>query len=231
MRMKPAPLFSPGLFVFLRDLAKNNRREWFAANKARYEDVVKTPALRFITEIGPPLARIAPNLLADPRPVGGSLFRIYRDTRFGGDKTPYKTHVGIQLRHKAGKDAHAPGYYLHLEPRGCFVAVGIWRPDAPTLSRLRRAIVAAPSEWRKARDGRRFGTSYELSGDALARAPRGYDPEHPLIEDLKRKDFVAVANLSERDVVGSDFLDRFIGLCRDGKLFARFLCDAIELPL
>jgi uncharacterized protein (TIGR02453 family) len=228
--MKSNPSFSADHFAFLRDLSKNNRREWFTAHKSRYEDAVKSPALRFVTEVGPRLAKIAPSFLADPRPVGGSLFRIYRDTRFGGDKTPYKTHTGIQFRHKAGKDAHAPCYYLHLEPRGCFVAVGMWHPDAPALAGVRRGIVAAPSDWKKARDDRRFRSSFDLSGDALVRPPRGYDPEHPLIEDLKRKDFVAVAGLTERDVLAADFLERFIGLCRDGAPFVRFLCGATGVP-
>jgi uncharacterized protein (TIGR02453 family) len=228
--MKSNSSFSTDLFAFLKDLSKNNRRDWFTAHKARYEDAVKSPALCFITEAGSRLARVAPSFLADPRPVGGSLFRIYRDTRFGGDKTPYKTHTGIQFRHKAGKDAHAPCYYLHLEPRGCFVAVGIWHPDGPALARIRSAIVAAPADWKKAKDNRRFRASFDLSGDSLARAPRGYDPEHPLIEDLKRKDFVAVAGLTERDVIGADFLERFIGLCRDGAPLVRFLCRAIGVP-
>lgn len=228
--MRPSPAFSADLFAFLRDLSRNNRREWFAARKTRYEDSVKLPALRFITEVGPPLARIAPSFLADPRPVGGSLFRIYRDTRFGGDKTPYKTHVGIQFRHKAGKDAHAPCYYLHLEPRGCFVAVGIWHPDTPTLAMVRRAIVADPQGWKKARDDRRFRASFDLSGDSLARPPRGFDPDHPLIDDLKRKDYIAVTSLTEREVIHAGFLDRFIGLCRDGAPFARYLCKATGVP-
>ncbi len=201
--MSSRPHFRPELFAFLRDLARNNRREWFAANKERYEDAVKAPALRFITDVGPRLAKVSPNFRADPRPTGGSLFRIYRDTRFGEDKTPYKTHTGIQFRHASGKDAHAPGFYLHLEPRGCFVAVGTWQPDAPALARIRHAILTSPSEWKRARDDRRFRASFELSGDTLVRPPRGIDPEHPFIEDLKRKEFVAVTSLTEREVVAA----------------------------
>lgn len=222
--------FRPELFGFLRDLARNNRREWFGRNKERYEEVVKGPAQRFIVDFGPRLSRLSPNFLADPRPVGGSMFRIYRDTRFGPEKDPYKTHVGIQLRHKAGKDAHAPSFYLHLEPRGCFVAAGIWRPDSAALGRIRQSIVRKPAEWKRSRDDRRFRSRYEISGDTLIRAPRGYDPEHPLIEDLKRTDFVAVSGLTEREVVSAGFLDHFEAICRDAAPFMKYLCGAIGVP-
>jgi uncharacterized protein (TIGR02453 family) len=219
--------FGPELFAFLRELKLNNRREWFIANQRRYEDAVKGPAQRFISDVGPRLAKVSPNFLADPRPVGGSLFRIYRDVRFGQDKTPYKTHTGIQFRHRAGQDAHAPGFYLHLEPRHCFVAAGTWRPDAAALAGTREAIVSRPREWKRVRDGRRFRASFELSGDALVRPPRGYDPAHPFIEDLKRKDYVAAAGLTESDVTSDEFLDRFVGLCREAGPFVRFLCQGI----
>ena len=119
------------LFDFLRDLRDNNDREWFAANKGRYVTDVRDPMLGFIADFAAPLAEISPHFVADPRANGGSLFRIYRDTRFSRDKTPYKTNVGAHFRHAAGKDAHAPGFYLHLEPGMCFAACGVWRPDRP----------------------------------------------------------------------------------------------------
>lgn len=224
----PAALhFGPELFAFLRELKLNNRREWFAANRERYEDSVKAPAQRFISDVGLRLAKVSPEFVADPRPVGGSMFRIYRDTRFGDDKTPYKTHTGIQFRHRAGKDVHAPGFYLHLEPRNCFVAAGTWRPDAAALAGTREAINAHPAEWKRVRDGRRFRANFDLSGDSLARPPRGYEPSHTFIEDLKRKDFVAVAGLTEQEVTSAGFLERFTGLCRDAGPFVQFLCEGI----
>ena len=118
--------FTSESFAFLRELSKNNNREWFAANKKRYEAELRDPALRFISDFGPRLNRIAPRLVADPRPVGGSMFRIYRDTRFAADKTPYKTAVGIRFPHRAASDVHSPGFYLHLEPSEVFVGAGIW---------------------------------------------------------------------------------------------------------
>ena len=221
------PHFSPELFEFLRDLAKNNRREWFQANKKRYEEVAKDPALQFISDFGPHLEKISPNFLAIPKAVGGSLFRIHRDTRFSNDKTPYKTHIGIQFRHRDSGDVHAPGFYLHLEPKDVFVGIGVWHPDRESLARIRESIATDPSGWKKARDHRSFKRTYVLSGESLKRAPKGYDPDHPMIEDLRRKDFVGVARLNQKDVVAADFLRRFQSICKDAAPFMQYLCEAV----
>ena len=134
--------FEPSLFKYLRDLKNNNERPWFKANKARYEEELRGPMLRFIEDFAPHLEKISVHFLADARPVGGSLFRIYRDTRFAKDKTPYKTHAGAHFRHVRAKDVHAPGFYLHMEPGNVFMGAGIWHPDNPTLGKIREAIVA-----------------------------------------------------------------------------------------
>ena len=133
--------FSPDIFAFLRDLEVNNSREWFRDNSDRYERDLREPALRFISAFAAPLAKISPCFRADPRKSGGSLFRIHRDVRFSADKSPYKTYTGIQFRHQRGKDAHAPGFYLHLQPRHVFAAVGSWHPDTEALAAIRSAIV------------------------------------------------------------------------------------------
>ena len=173
--------FSGELFSFLKQLKRHNNREWFQANKPRYEAAVRNPCLRFIAELGEPLHGVSPWLVADPHPTRGSLFRIYRDTRFSADKRPYKTHVGISFPHRGTKQkVHLPGFYLHLEPGSCFAAAGCWHPDNPTLIRIRSAIVARPEAWKKAVRG------LELEGDSLSRPPRGYPCDHPLLEDLKR---------------------------------------------
>jgi uncharacterized protein (TIGR02453 family) len=211
------PSFEPELFSFLSELRANNERPWFQANKARYEATVKEPALAFIEDAGYLLPDISPRFV-------GSLYRIYRDTRFGKDKTPYKTHTGIHFRHERAKDAHAPGFYLHLEPGRVFVGGGIWRPDSPTLRMIRDRIVARPDEWRKVTGGL---AGFRMSGDSLKRAPAGFDPEHPLVDDLKRKDFVVLADLDEKTVVRGDFLDVFTAHCRDAAPFMGFLCSAV----
>ena len=225
------PFFTDDLFGFLRDLARNNDRTWFARNKDRYEVEVRGPALRFVADFAPHLGRISPHFRADPRPAGGALFRIHRDVRFSKDKRPYKTHVGIRFPHKAGKDVHAPGFYLHLEPDHVFIGCGVWHPDGSTLSRIRTSIVARPDRWRRIREGKRFWRRFHLGGDSLQRAPRGIDAEHPLIEDLKRKDYIAVAALDERAVQSEVFMKEFVALCRDAEPFQRFLCEALGLEM
>ncbi len=221
---------APALFDFLRALKANNERPWFEENKARYRAEVQDPMLDFIQAFAEPLAEISPHFRADPRRNGGSLFRIYRDTRFSKDKTPYKTNVGAHFRHEAGKDAHAPGFYLHLEPGTCFAGCGVWHPDGATLARIRDAIVERPQEWTRITTSGDFCGTFRLAGEALKRPPRGYDPDHPLIEDLKRKDFVAITDFPEDEATRPDFLDRFAGIARAGADLTAFLCKAVGVP-
>jgi uncharacterized protein (TIGR02453 family) len=223
-------LFTADLFGFLKDLKKHNDRAWFARNKERYLDVVQEPAIEFVRAFAPALARISPQFVADDRPVGGSLFRIYRDVRFSKDKSPYKTHVGISFRHRNGKDVHAPGYYLHLEPGQVFAAAGIWHPDREPLGRIRSAIAEKPGEWTKATHEKRFGSKFRLGGDVLKRAPVGFDPDHPLIEDLKRKDYIASVVFDERTVTRAGFVPLFSETCAAATPFMRFLCGALDQP-
>jgi uncharacterized protein (TIGR02453 family) len=223
---RPRRSFTPALFAFLRELKENNDRDWFKANKRRYEEAVQEPALEFIAAFAPQLHQISPHFVADPRPVGGSLFRINRDTRFGKDKTPYKTHTGIQFRHEQARDVHAPGFYLHLEPGHAFAAAGIWRPDAPTLAKIREAIAAEPERWVEAERDSRLGEKLRFEGETLKRPPAGYDPSHPLIEDLKRKDFIAVVKLGQRTVTSTGFAETLAGTFREAAPLMRFLCRA-----
>ena len=222
--------FTEATFEFLAELAANNDRAWFATNKSRYEADVKEPALRFITDFGPVLKEISPHFRAIPRASGGSLFRIYRDVRFSKDKSPYKTHTGIHFRHDAARDAHAPGFYLHIQPGNCFAGCGVWRPSGPALRRIRESIDEDAAAWKRASRGARFRESFELAGDSLIRAPKGYSTDHPLIEDLKRKDFIGVALLDARTLTSGDLLETYADLCRAGAPFQRWLCCALKVP-
>ena len=114
--------------------------------------------------------------MASDRRTGGSLMRVYRDTRFAKDKTPYKTNVGIHFRHEFGRDVHAPGFYVHVAPEECFLAVGLWRPDAAALGEVRKAIVESPDRWRRARDDKRFRERFTLEGESLKSRPAGSRP-------------------------------------------------------
>jgi uncharacterized protein (TIGR02453 family) len=224
------PSFSPELFAFLRELADHNDREWFAAHKARYVAEVQEPALAFVEDVGLRLPAMSRHFVADARTTGGSLFRIYRDIRFAKDKTPYKLHAGIQFRHARARDAHAPGYYLHLEPGSVFMACGTWHPDRDTLHAIRTAIAARPGRWQGIVEEPAFRQHFRLGGETLKRPPAGFDRDHPLIDELKRKDFIAVAGLTESDAIAGGFLDRFLDLCTESGGFMRFLCDSARVP-
>jgi len=223
--------FSSNLFSFLEELRNNNQREWFEANRARYERDVREPMLAFISDFAPRLRKISPKLVADPRPSGGSMFRIYRDVRFSPDKKPYKTHVAARFSHVMGRDVHAPGFYVHLDPSGVFCAAGIWHPDPATLARIRDFIAKHPAQWRKVINDAKFRELCVLAGDALSRPPKGYDPGHPLIDDLKRKDFIAVTNLDLDDALSPLFIDRFTAACIAASPLMRFLTKALGLQL
>jgi len=223
-------MFSKATLAFLDELAANNNRTWFDENKPRYEELVREPALDFIEAMGPILEKFAPHFRADPRKMGGSLMRVYRDTRFARDKTPYKTNIGIQFRHELGKDVHAPGFYVHISTAECFLAVGCWHPDADALGLIRDLIAQKPEKWFSARDHKRFVAHWMLSGDSLSRPPRGYAADHPAIEDLKRKDFIGLSSLSLDDVSGSGLVklagERFTASVP----LMKFLCDALAVP-
>jgi uncharacterized protein (TIGR02453 family) len=222
--------FQPSLFEFLEQLADNNNRPWFQENKSRYGEEVLGPALAFIAAFQPRLKRISSYFVASDRRVGGSLMRVYRDTRFAKNAAPYKTNVGIQFRHEQGRDVHAPGFYVHIAPGECFLAVGLWRPEADPLRDIRQAIVESPDRWRKARDDRKFCRHFALDGASLKRPPRGFPADHPCIEDIKRTDFIEVKGLEERDVLNKGFLDRVAETFAASRPFMRFLCAALKVP-
>ena len=223
--------FASPFFGFLRELAANNRREWFLTNKQHYEREVREPLSSFIADFAPRLRKINSHYVADPSSNGGSMFRIYRDVRFSPEKQPYKTHAAAHFRHVMGKDVHAPGYYLHLEPRNVFFAAGMWSPDPRSLAKVRDAIVASPKRWRRAIGDRAFAGACTLEGDRLSRPPKSYDPNHPLIEELKRKDFIAYSrtHLRERDALSAEFIDRFADFCAAAAPLMRFLTEAVGL--
>lgn len=221
-------MFSEATFEFLAQLAVNNDKAWFEANKPRYEELAREPALDFIAAMGPLLHAFAPRFDAIPRKIGGSLMRVYRDTRFSTDKTPYKTNIGIQFRHALGKDVHAPGFYLHIATDECFLGAGCWQPEPDALGKIREAIARKPEKWFAVRDTLN-STGWQLWGDSLTRPPRGYAADHPAIEDMKRKHFVSLLPLSPREVAGQNFVEFAAQRFSETALFMRYLCEALEV--
>ena len=236
---QPSP-FTPELFRFFRDLRANNEKPWFEANRQRYEEHVLEPSKLFVLAFRSHLKEISPHFQAEPRVQGGSLFRIHANLRFNPDRPPYKEHAGIQFRHLAGGDVHAPGFYVHLEPEGqadsersaggCFIGMGVWHPDRDTLTAIRDAIVEDPEGWKGVTRQPPFAGALELAGDSLKRGPVGYDLDHPLIDDIKRKDFTASAELTEDDVVADGFVDEVAARCRASAPFVEWLCGAVGVP-
>jgi uncharacterized protein (TIGR02453 family) len=223
------PYFTQQGMIFLEKLTRHNDRDWFQQHKSEYEDNVRTPALNFIDDIKNELAHISPHFLAVAKKAGGSLMRVHRDVRFSKDKSPYKTNIGIQFRHEVGKDVHAPGFYLHVQPDECFIGVGIWRPDSTALSKIRDAIIERDKAWLAAINNRTFKQNFNIGGDSLKTAPRGYDKTHPLIEDLKRKDFIAISPLDEKTVFSKDIKQHVLKKFSQADDYMQFLCKALSL--
>lgn len=226
---KPS-FFSKQTVNFLREMSKNNDRDWFKENKERYESLVRSPALELILAMQSPLEKISECFLAESKKVGGSLMRPYRDTRFGNDKTPLKTNIGIHFRHRIGKDVHAPGFYIHIEPGDMFLGAGVWHPDSPTLKKIREAIDLNPTAWLKTVNQKSLTSQWKMHGESISRPPRGYSAEHPAIEALKLKDHILIANFSESELIDPAFPEFLQKKFQASAPFMLQLCQAIGLP-
>ena len=219
--------FSPGLIEFLQDLSQNNRRDWFKANESRYQEEVLEPAFSFIRAMRPRIHAISPHFVAEARKVRGSLMRVHRDVRFSKDKRPYKTNVGIRFPHESCGDISAPGFYVHLSPEEIFLGVGVWHPAQPSLVKIREKVDLDPKGWLKVRDNKRFRELFQLAGESLKTAPKGYPSDHPLIEDLRRKDFIAAQELSVQEALDPAFLEQTAEAFRASAPYIKFICDAL----
>lgn len=222
--------FPKDFFAFFKALKKNNNREWFNANKPRYLDAVVGPMGAYIRSVAPLLEAISPYYNADPRPHGGSMFRIYRDTRFSNDKTPYKTHAACHFRHRSGRDAHAPGFYLHIETDGVSIGGGVWRPPAKQLGLIRDFIADNPGAWENLAQSDEIQELGGIQGDSLQRPPRGFTADARHIDDLKRKSFYVMTGFSAGLALSPDLVDESVRVFRTAARLNHFICDALELP-
>ena len=221
--------FNKATFKFLRDLAANNNRAWFAENKPRFEDVLRQPYLRLIADLAAPLAKISAQYVADPRAQGGSLFRIHRDTRFANDKTPYKTWAGARFAHARRREVEAPSFYMHIQPGDCFAGGGIWHPESATLKRIRDFLADNPAAWKKATHAPAFRQRFEFWGESLTRPPRGFDPEHALIADIKRKNFAAGHGFPEALACSAELKPFVVDTFKRIGPMIDYLCAALDL--
>ncbi|RLA27753.1 MAG: TIGR02453 family protein [Gammaproteobacteria bacterium] len=222
--------FNEETIAFLRELKANNNRDWFNENKPRYEELVLDVALNFIQSMHDPLLKFAPHFTAIPKRMGGSLMRVYRDIRYSKNKTPYKTNIGIQFRHEQARDVHAPGFYVHIDPDSVFLGAGMWRPAPEALLGIRERITHKQAEWLRVCAEPKFKKQFSLGGEKLTRPPRGFDKEHPLIEDIKRKDFIAVKNLTLEHALQPKFQQQVETAFKAAEPYMRFLCKAVGVP-
>lgn len=228
--------FRPGALTFLRALARNNKREWFEANRERYETEVKRPLQVLVEEIDARLGEIAPEMIGNPK---RSIFRIYRDVRFSKDKSPYKTNAAAWFYHRDAGHAvgtaavhGGAGFYFQIAPKECIVAGGIWMPPTAALKTLREEIAENPDALRlilrKPAFKRAFGG---LSEEAvLKRTPRGFDPEHPASDLLRYKSFTVSRGLSEADMVSAKLPDIVAKQYATMLPFVRWLNRVLGLP-
>jgi len=180
--------------------------------------------LAFIGDVAPRLLEISAAYRADRRRIGGSMYRIHRDTRFSEDKTPFKTWLAARFEHEARRKVESvPGFYLHLGLDHCFAGGGVYHIERPGLTRIRQRIVDAPREWAAARAG------LEIEGEQLKRGPAGFPSAHEHIEDLKRQQLYVLTRLSEAEVVADGFLDRFADVCQRAAPLIEFQTRALGL--
>ena len=223
--------FPKDFFSFFRELKAHNERPWFEANKERFRESVQAPMSAFIAAMAPRLAKISKRFTADPRPNGGSMFRIYRDVRFAKDKRPYKEHAACHFRHSLGKDVHAPGFYMHFATDELFFGGGLWMPPPDALAKIRDAIATKPAAWKKIVADKRFVQQFGgVKGDALIRPPRGFAPDHPFIEDIKRKSFFVMHEGDAKLAASPKLVDAVAESFAAASPLMKFLCAAVDAP-
>lgn len=216
--------FTPAFFNFFRELEQNNTRDWFAANKARYVHDVEAPLLQFIGDFAPHLRAFSPAFVADRRRMGGSMFRIHRDTRFSPDKSPFKTYTAARFAHEARrKVAGVPAFFLHLGPDHSFGGGGVYHIDLSQLTKIRTRIVEVPADWSAVR------ARVDVQGEQLKRAPAGFSAAHEHIADLRRQNLYTLTEFSETDVVADGFIDRFAEACAGAAPLIEFQTKALGL--
>lgn len=228
----PTRYFNRSVFEFLKELAAKNNKPWWEDNRERYIHTIREPALDFITDFGEKLKAISPYFVADARVNGGSLMRPYRDMRFAkGD--PYKINVGIHFRHEQGKDVHAPGFYLHIEPGQNFAGAGLWNPETKVARTIRQAINDDPARWGEAAHSEAFTEIWGIGDhedDRLKRIPKELNPEHPYPDDLRLKSFTAGTRLTQKSIVSGTFSDDLLATYQKAGRYTQFLCQAIGVP-
>jgi uncharacterized protein (TIGR02453 family) len=212
---------------FMKRLKRNNNRQWFEQHKEEYGALVKLPMQSLIVALQPHFERFAPEFESNPKK---SIFRIYRDVRFSKDKTPYKTHAAAHfvLRGKP-KGVEGSGYYLHIEPGEVFLGGGIYMPDGDQLKKIRKAIAGQPERFLSIIEQKNLKKVFgRLQGEKLQRVPRGYEPDHPMAEWLKHKQFFVWVEWPETKCFREKFVDDVAVVFESATPMVRFLNEAMR---
>ena len=212
---------------FLKELNENNNREWFAQNKSRYEKVKSKfdeISRLLISEIS-----IFDNDIKNVD-VKDCVFRIYRDIRFSTDKTPYKTHFGVYIASAGGRKSQRGGYYLHLDPAGSFIAVGVWCPPPNILKALRQSVFDNIDELNEIRNEASFSTYFKtfFEEDKLKKVPAGFPRDFPDAELLKLKHYMVEYKLDDKILNASDFVLQLAQIARAGYPLNKFLNYTVD---
>lgn len=217
--------FPPEGILFLKQLKRNNNRDWFKQNKSRYEDYVKIPMQSLITSLRGPMSSVAPEIDINP---AKNIFRIYRDTRFSKNKLPYKTHVAAIFHPKGHWESNA-GFYVHIEPEGVYSGGGIYMPDGQQLKKIRRAIADEPEKFLGIVDDKKFRKTFgTLEGEKLQRAPLGFPVDHPMIGWLKYKQFYTGVEWDVKSCYSAKFTTQLVAAYKELLPLIRFFNDALH---
>jgi len=221
-------MFQLTTIKFLKDLKKNNSKEWFEKNRKVYE-AAKEDYLSFIDAVLKEMKKKDGTLEGlEPKQT---VFRINRDVRFSKDKSPYKSNMGASIN-KGGKKVMNAGYYFHLEPGGCFIAGGLWMPMAPELKKVRQEIDYNLDEFNKIVTNKKFvslfGGLEKNKEYVLSRPPKGYEEDNPAIEYLKFKSFIASTKLDDKDLTDKALVKKVVSTFETMKPLIDFLNRALE---
>ena len=227
---KPAPAaalpyFRPEALTFLRNLARHNDREWFTPRKAEYESFLKEPMLAAIRKITDAMLDFAPSHV---RPAEKSLFRIYRDTRFSADKTPYKTHVAAWWTHTGLDKTSGAGYYFHVSAKEIIIAAGAYMPEKDQLAAIRHWLLDHHQAFRKLLQNSKVRSTFdEFEGNALTRPPKGFPADHPALDLIRCRQWGLAAALPAMAALKPDLAATVIRHFR----IAAPVVDALNTPL
>lgn len=215
------PGFPPEALQFFRGLARHNNRDWFQPRKPIFEEQVKRPMMELVEALNARMRRFAPDYVTDP---DKAIYRIYRDTRFSKDKTPYKDHIAASFRRRGAGPRQDGGYYLHVSHKEVAVGGGVYMPEPPALLGIRQHVAARHQEFSRilaARPVRRL--MGDLQGGQLTRVPKGFCADHPAANLLRFKDFILYVTLPPELATTPQLFDEVISRFRVMKPFLDFV--------